>query len=70
MKSRAALRVLLVLAAAAALITAAVTVEGRRKAEEAAVDDIEARLGELDPATRAAVVAKLAKDAGDSARAH
>jgi hypothetical protein len=56
--------VVIVVVAAAAAVTAATVVEARRRRAIAmqAVDDIEARLDELDPVTRAAVVAKVGRD--------
>jgi hypothetical protein len=56
--------VVLVVVAAAAALSAAAVVEARRRRAIAmqAVDDIEARLDELDPVTRAAVVAKVGRD--------
>ena len=60
--SRVALRVGLLIAAAAALAFAAVQVREKRSLALATVDEIESQLASLDPATRAAVVAKLSAD--------
>jgi hypothetical protein len=56
--------VLIVVVAAATALTAAAVMEARRRRAIGleAVDDIEARLDELDPVTRAAVVAKVGRD--------
>ena len=70
MSRRSVLRVALLLAAAAALIAAAVTMQEKRRLATEAVDEIEDQLAALDPVTRAAVVAKLGKDAADAVRAH
>jgi hypothetical protein len=61
--SRVLLRVGLLVAAAAALAFAATQVREKRAIALATVDDIEAQLSALDPATRAAVVARLSADA-------
>jgi hypothetical protein len=55
---------LIVILAAATAVTAAAVMEARRRRAIGleAVDDIEARLDELDPVTRAAVVAKVGRD--------
>ena len=58
------MRVVLLIAAAALLAVAASQVRDKRGLALATVDDIEAQLGALDPATRAAVLARLATDAG------
>jgi hypothetical protein len=68
MSSRAVLRLVLLLAAAAALAGAAVTLQQKRQLAIGTVDDIEAQLAALDPATRAAVIARLGKDATDAVR--
>jgi hypothetical protein len=62
-------RVLLLVAAVAGLIALAINLQKRRQAADVAVQDIEGRLGELDPVTRAAAVAKLTADAAEHARA-
>ena len=61
--SRGALRVGLLVAAAVALAVAASQVRERRSLALATVSDIEGQLAALDPATRAAVVARLSVDA-------
>jgi len=58
-----ALRVGLLVAAAVALAFAAVPWRERRSVALASVDDIEGQLASLDPATRAAVLARLTADA-------
>ena len=70
MNARRVLRVVLLLAAAAALVGVALTVQDRRRLAISTVDDIEAQLAALDPATRAAVVARLGRDAVHTVRAH
>jgi len=57
--SKIALRVGLLVAAAVALAVAASQVRDKRSLALATVDDIESQLAALDPATRAAVVARL-----------
>ena len=68
MSSRRVLRLALVIAAAAAI--AVVVVQAQRKRQQAidVTDDIEDELADLDPATRAAVVGRLAKDEVDEVR--
>jgi len=61
--SRVLLRVGLLVAAAAALAFAATQVREKRALALATVDDIEAQLAALDPATRTAVIARLSTDA-------
>ena len=63
LNSRVALRVGLLIAAAVALAIAAAQVREKRDLAIATVDDIEAQLAALDPATRAAVVSRLSVDA-------
>jgi len=63
LNSRVALRVGLLIAAAVALAIAASQVREKRNLAIATVDDIEAQLAALDPATRAAVVSRLSVDA-------
>lgn len=60
---RVILRIGLLVAAAAALAVAAAQLQEKRNVVITAVDDIEAQLAALDPATRAAVVARLSTDA-------
>jgi len=62
------LRAALFAAAAAALIAAAIELREKRLLAEQTVDEIEDQLAGLDPATRAAVVARLATDAADEAK--
>jgi hypothetical protein len=69
MSSRAVLRLLLLLAAAAALAGAAMTLQQKRQLAISTVDDIEDQLAALDPVTRAAVIARLGKDATETVRA-
>ena len=63
LNARVALRVGLLIAAAVALVIAASQVREKRNLAIATVDDIEAQLAALDPATRAAVVSRLSVDA-------
>jgi hypothetical protein len=60
--SRVALRVGLLVAAGVALALAALQVREKRNLAIATVDDIEAQLASLDPATRAAVITRLSAD--------
>jgi len=62
-ESRVILRVGLLVAAAVALALAASQVREKHSLAMATVDDIEAQLSALDPATKAAVVARLSADA-------
>jgi hypothetical protein len=61
--SKVLLRVGLLVAAAAALAFAAVSVREKHEIAVSTVDDIEAQLAALDPATRAAVIARLSTHA-------
>jgi hypothetical protein len=61
--SKVALRVGLLVAAAVALTVAASQVREKRTLALSTVDDIEGQLAALDPATRAAVLARLSVDA-------
>ncbi len=61
-------RVAVLAAAAAALIAAALELREKRLLTEQTVDEIEDQLTALDPATRAAVVARLASDAANEAK--
>jgi len=61
--SKVALRVGVLVAAALALAVAASQLREKRSLAIATVDDIEAQLAALDPATRAAVVSRLSVDA-------
>ena len=56
------IRAVLLVGAAAALAAAAAQLHGKRQMAELTVDDIHEQLDALDPATRAAVVAKLTSD--------
>jgi hypothetical protein len=63
------LRVALFAAAAAACVAAALQLREQRATVERTADDIEGQLNELDPATRAAVLARLSKDAEEAIKA-
>ncbi|HTY73875.1 MAG TPA: hypothetical protein VMI11_15860 [Actinomycetes bacterium] len=63
------LRLLLILALIGAGIAAAIKVQQRRHVANDTADEIEAQLSALDPATRAAVIARLGKDAAAAAHA-
>jgi hypothetical protein len=63
------LRAALLTAAAAALVTAAAQLREKRILAEQTVADIEDQVAALDPATRAAVVARLTSDAAKQAKA-
>jgi hypothetical protein len=67
-ESRVILRVGLLVAAAVALALAASQVREKHSLAMATVDDIEAQLSALDPATKAAVVARLSADAVKNVR--
>ena len=56
------IRALLLVAAAAVLAVAAALLRDKRQTAELTVDDIHEQLDALDPATRAAVIAKLSSD--------
>jgi hypothetical protein len=56
------LRAALLAAAAVALAAAAIQLRGKRHTAELTVESIEAQLDALDPATRAAVIARLGAD--------
>ena len=49
-------------AAAAALVAAALQLRGKKQSADLVVAEIEDRLAQLDPVTRAAVVAELTAD--------
>ena len=68
MSTRKIVRVVVLAAAAAALIAAALELREKRLLTEQTVDEIEDQLTALDPATRAAVVARLASDAATEAK--
>jgi hypothetical protein len=63
------IRTLLVLVAAASLIALGLDLRRKRQATDSAVQGIEDQLAELDPVTRAAVVAKLSADAAKHVQA-
>ena len=56
------IRVLLLAVAAAILAAAAYQLYGKKKEADLAVENIEDQLDTLDPATRAAVVARLSSE--------
>jgi hypothetical protein len=56
------IRAALLVAAAIALAAAAFVLREKYQTGEQAVEDIQAQLDALDPATRAAVIAKLSSD--------
>lgn len=62
-KGRSLLRAGLLVGAALALALAAAQLREHRALANATVDDIEAELAALDPVTRAAVIARLTRDA-------
>jgi hypothetical protein len=66
--SRPVLRFALLVVAAAALVAAVATFRKKRAVAIGTAEDIEAQLEALDPATRAAVVARLVKGAADKVR--
>ena len=68
MSTHKIVRVAVLAAAAAALIAAAIELREKRLLTEQTVDEIEDQLTALDPATRAAVVARLASDAASEAK--
>ena len=63
--SRTILRAVLLSAAAGLLALAANTLRERRLAVETTTQQIEDTISALDPATRAAVIARLTADAGE-----
>jgi hypothetical protein len=67
--ARRTLRAALLAAAAAALVGAAAQLREKRILADQTVADIEDRIAALDPATRAAVVARLTSDAAKHAKA-
>jgi hypothetical protein len=56
------IRAALLVAAAIALAAAAVQIREKRQTAELTVENIQAQLDALDPATRAAVIARLTSD--------
>ncbi|HEY5184602.1 MAG TPA: hypothetical protein VIM19_06785 [Actinomycetes bacterium] len=63
------LRVVLLAAAAAALAAAALQLREKKQSADLIVAEIEDRLAQLDPVTRAAVVAELTANATKRVRA-
>ncbi len=70
MTRRQQIRVVLLAAAALALVAAAIQVRQKEQLAALTVDEIESQIAALDPATRAAVVARLGADALKHARGH
>jgi hypothetical protein len=68
--SRQIFRAVLLAAAAAALAFAAYQLREKHQVGEAAVQNIHDQLDALDPATRAAVVARLTSDEVKKVRGH
>ena len=62
---RVVLEIFAVAALAAGLAAALKALAAKREVAIATVDDIESQLDALDPVTRAAVVARLSKEAAD-----
>ena len=65
-----AIGLVLLLLAGAAVGALIADVLRRRSVAIDTVDDIESQIAALDPATRASVVARLAKDSADVVRSH
>jgi hypothetical protein len=63
------LRAALLAAAAVALAAVAIQLRGKRRTAELTVESIRAQLDALDPATRAAVIARLGADEVKKVRA-
>jgi hypothetical protein len=63
------LRAALLAAAAVALAAVALQLRGKRRTAELTVESIRAQLDALDPATRAAVIARLGADEVKKVRA-
>ena len=61
-------RAVLLIAAAAALVAAALQLHEKRQLAELTVENFHDQLDALDPATRAAVIAKLSSDEGKKVR--
>jgi hypothetical protein len=68
--TRRAIRAVLLVAAAAALAAAALQLREKRQTAELTVENIHAQLDALDPATRAAVIARLSSDEVKKVRDH
>ena len=64
------MRAALLAAAAAALVAAAFLLREKHHEAEAAVQNIQDQLDALDPATRAAVIARLTSDEVKKVRGH
>ena len=62
------IRAALLVAAAIALAAAAVQIREKRQTAELTVENIQAQLDALDPATRAAVIARLTSDEAKKVR--
>ena len=62
---RTLVRILLLVVAGASLVALALDLQKKRQVADAAAQGIEDKLAELDPVTRAAVVAKLAAGAAE-----
>ena len=70
MALRRIIRAVLLTAAAMVLAAAAYQLRQKREEDDTAVQDIEDQLDALDPAQRAAVVARLTSDEVKKARSH
>jgi len=68
MSTKQVLRIALLAAAAIALTVVAAELQDKRRLADETVSDIEAQIAALDPATRAAVVGRLATDAAGEAK--
>ena len=68
MRAGIILRIAILGAVAAAVIVGAFKLRAKRRLADETVDEIEGQLAGLDPATRAAVVGRLATDAADEAK--
>jgi hypothetical protein len=68
MSTKQVLRIALLAAAAVALTVVAAELQDKRRLADETVSDIEAQIAALDPATRAAVVGRLATDAAGEAK--
>ena len=68
MNARSVFRILVSLAVVGAVVVAVIKLQEKRKLANEAADDIEAQLAALDPVTRAAVIARLGKDAATARR--
>ena len=68
MRAGIILRIAILAAVAVAVIVGAVKLREKRQLADQTANEIEDELDELDPATRAAVVARLTSDAADEAK--